>query len=135
MVARYIAHELTGLKMEWNESSRIPSRNGTFTAYPLPRFIPTSCRSAPPAYYSSHSPQLTHPDVARTGEELSKPVETGRHDPIGRVKRLFHSVTVVHIHVNIKNSWMYPGRQLMIREKNGRADRNSSRMPRTLPIS
>lgn len=86
----------------------IPSRSGTFTAYPFPRFIPTSCRSAGTLWrYNGNQGCKAYSDIASTRKEFSKPMKTRRHHSISRVESFLHAISMVHVNIDVKHSGMY----------------------------
>ena len=51
------------------------------------------------AFFHAHISHITGP-----GEKVTKLVERARHHPIRRIKRLFHTISVMHVNVNIQNT-------------------------------
>lgn len=94
------AEPLAGLKTEWNDSSRIPSRIGTFTAYPLPRFIPMSygTQFQPVGHWPG---EATHSYIASTREELAESMKARRHHPVRGVEGLFDAIAMMDINVDV----------------------------------
>lgn len=51
---------------------------------------------------------ITYPQFTSAREELSKLVERNAHHPIGGVKCLFNSVSMVNIDINIQDALVVP---------------------------
>ena len=51
------------------------------------------------AFFHAH---ISH--ITGAGEKVTKLVERTRHHPVRRIERLFHTISVMHVNVNIQNT-------------------------------
>lgn len=81
------------------------------------------------------SKETTHPHIASSWEELPESMKTRSHDSVRGIKCLFHSVTVVHIAIDVEHTRVYSdGSARVVALDQEKVYLSSSRMPRTLMI-
>ena len=77
--------------------------------------------------------ETTYPQLTGSREILPIFVEAYSHHTIRSVKRLFHSISMMYINIDVQNPIVIPGEdQKDTNEKGTPAYRKSSKMPKTI---